>query len=44
MIHDHALVIHYDKEDYYVCRTQQHHHRLDGVTIYTAYEQANQHK
>jgi hypothetical protein len=45
MIHDHALMIHFEQyvHQVHMQQTQQRHH-LDGVSLYTAYQHATQHK
>jgi len=43
MIHDHALVIHYEEyvHQMHIQQTQQRYH-LDGVSLYTAYQHVTQ--
>lgn len=45
MIHDLALMIHYEEyvHQVHMQQTQQRYH-LDGVSLYTAYQHATQHK
>jgi len=44
VIHDHALMIHYEAyvHQVHMQQTQQRHH-LDGVSPHTAYQHATQH-